>query len=54
MTDFEKLMYEIAKLLDGILVEDLTPTEHRIVKMLVKENVLTISKDDDPLVEMKK
>lgn len=49
MTAFEQ---EVARLLDGILVEDLTPIENRIVRMLVTQGVLTIADNDgDPIVE---
>jgi hypothetical protein len=52
-TDFEKFMKDIASLLDGIYVADLTQTESRIVKMLVARNVLKISKEQgDPVVEL--
>jgi hypothetical protein len=52
-TDFEKFMKDVASLLDGIYVSDLTQTESRIVKMLVARNVLKISKDQgDPVVEL--
>jgi hypothetical protein len=50
MTDFEK---EVARLLNGILVEDLTPVENKIVKMLVKQGVLKIEDNDgDPIVTL--
>ena len=39
MTAFEQ---EVARLLDGILVEDLTPVENKIVRMLVSQGILKI------------
>lgn len=51
MTDFEK---EVARLLNGILVEDLTPVENRIVRILVERRILKIEDNDgDPVVELR-
>lgn len=50
MTAFEQ---EVARLLDGILVEDLTPVENKIVKMLIERGILKIDNNDgDPVVGM--
>lgn len=43
---------EVARLLNGIMVEDLTPVEGRIVTMLVKDGVLKINDDNGDLVVM--
>ena len=52
MTVFEQ---EVARLFIGILVEDLTPTETRIVRMLVSQGILKIANDyGDPVVEQAK
>jgi hypothetical protein len=51
MTAFEQ---EVARLLDGILVEDLTPVENKIVRMLVSQGILKIEDNDgDPIVAVK-
>lgn len=50
MTAFEQ---EVARLLEGILVEDLTPVENKIVRMLVERGILKINNDDDLIVELK-
>lgn len=51
MTDFEK---EVARLLNGIMVEDLTPAENKIVRMLVSQGVLKIEDNDgDPIVMLR-
>ena len=51
MTIFEK---EVARLLNGILVEDLNPIENKIVRMLVDMCILKYSDNDgDPIVEMR-
>lgn len=48
--DFAK---EIAPLFEGILVEDLTLTESRIVNMLVKLDLIFIEDEDVPTVRTK-
>jgi len=51
MTAFEK---EVARLLNGILVEDLTSVENKIVRMLVSQGVLKIEDNEgDPIVALR-
>ena len=51
LTDFEK---EAARLLNGILIEDLTPVEKKLVKMLVGLGALKVEDNDgDPIVGLR-
>jgi hypothetical protein len=47
MSDFE---YEVARLLSGISMDDLTHTETKIAKMLIKSGLLRVNDEHDERV----